>query len=101
MQGMDQTLADTLTGWRRHIHANPELSLHEAETAAFVCARLQEMGIPFVSEVGGTGVVATISRGSSNRSVGLARGHGCAADHRENGPPARLDARRGDARVRP
>jgi amidohydrolase len=68
---MDKTLADTLTAWRRHIHAHPELTLHEKETAAFVCARLRELGVPFVAGIGGHGVVATISRGPSNRGVGL------------------------------
>ena len=68
---MDQTLADTLTAWRRHLHAHPELTLHEQETAAFVCAQLTELGVPFVAGVGGHGVVATLSRGQSNRSVGL------------------------------
>jgi hippurate hydrolase len=68
---MDQTLHDRLTGWRRHLHANPELTLHERETATFVQARLSELGIPFTSGIGGHGVVATLTRGESNRSVGL------------------------------
>jgi amidohydrolase len=68
---MDKPLAETLTGWRRYLHTHPELTLHEQETAAFVCARLRELGVPFVAGVGGHGVVATISRGQSNRSVGL------------------------------
>ncbi len=68
---MDKTLAETLTGWRRHLHAHPELSLQEKGTSAFVCEKLKELGIPFTAGVGGTGVVATISRGQSNRSVGL------------------------------
>ena len=68
---MDKTLADTLVGWRRHLHAHPELSLNERDTSAFVCEKLKELGIPFVVGVGGHGVVATISRGKSNRSVGL------------------------------
>jgi amidohydrolase len=68
---MDNSLAETLTGWRRHLHAHPELTLHEQNTAAFVCARLNELGVPFVAGVGGHGVVATISRGPSNRGVGL------------------------------
>jgi hippurate hydrolase len=68
---MDQTLHDRLTAWRRHLHANPELTLHERQTAAFVQARLTELGIPFVANIGGNGVVATIGRGHSNRSVGL------------------------------
>jgi amidohydrolase len=68
---MDISLHETLTRWRRHLHANPELTLHERETAAFVQARLTELGVPFTAGVGGHGVVATISRGASNRSVGL------------------------------
>jgi hippurate hydrolase len=68
---MDKTLHDRLTGWRRHLHANPELTLHEKQTASYVQARLTELGVPFVSGIGGNGVVATISRGQSNRSVGL------------------------------
>ena len=68
---MDRSLHETLTGWRRHLHANPELTLHEKETSAFVQARLAELGVPFVAGVGGHGVVATLTRGSSNRSVGL------------------------------
>jgi amidohydrolase len=68
---MDKDLHDKLTEWRRHLHANPELTLHEAETSKFVQARLAEMGIPFVANVGGHGVVATLTRGQSNRAVGL------------------------------
>ena len=68
---MDKSLHDRLTGWRRHLHANPELTLHEANTAAFVQQRLTELGIPFTANIGGHGVVGTISRGRSNRSVGL------------------------------
>ena len=60
-----------LTEWRRHLHANPELSLQEKQTAAFVAEKLTEMGIPFVAGVGGHGLVATISRGASENSVGL------------------------------
>ncbi|HEY4044205.1 MAG TPA: amidohydrolase [Rhodopila sp.] len=68
---MDKTLHDRLTGWRRHLHANPELTLQEQQTADFVQGRLTELGIPFVTNVGGHGVVATLSRGLSNRCVGL------------------------------
>lgn len=68
---MDETLAGKLVQWRRHLHAHPELSNQESETASFVRERLTELGVPFVAGVGGHGVVATISRGKSNRSVGL------------------------------
>ena len=68
---MDRSLHEKLTEWRRHLHANPELTLHEKATSAFVQARLAELGVPFVAGVGGHGVVATLRRGNSNRSVGL------------------------------
>ncbi len=68
---MDHSLHQTLTGWRQHLHANPELTLHEKETSLFVQARLTELGVPFVAGVGGYGVVASLSRGVSNRAVGL------------------------------
>jgi amidohydrolase len=45
---------------RRHLHANPELSEKEAETAAFICLRLDEWGIPYKSNVGGHGIIAEI-----------------------------------------
>jgi hippurate hydrolase len=68
---IDQALADTLTAWRHHLHAHPELTLYEKETSGFVQARLTELGVAFTAGIGGHGVVATISRGQSNRSVGL------------------------------
>jgi amidohydrolase len=60
-----------LTEWRRHLHANPELSLQEKATSAFVQQRLNELGIPFTAGVGGHGVVATLSRGSAEGRIGL------------------------------
>jgi hippurate hydrolase len=69
---MDTQLAETLTAWRRHLHAHPGLTLREEGTAAFVTAKLREMGVTEIAEgVGGHGVVATLRRGESNRSVGL------------------------------
>ncbi len=68
---MDEETAATLGAWRRHLHAHPELSTEERETAAFVAARLAELGIPFVPGIGGHGVVATLARGGSARSVAL------------------------------
>ena len=68
---MDSAHATQLAGWRRHLHAHPELSRHELETARFVCARLTELDIPHEAGIGGHGVVATLARGPSHRSVGL------------------------------
>ena len=68
---MNPKLQQALTRWRHHLHQHPELSLHERETAAFVCGTLADLGVPFSSDVGGHGIVATLTRGHSNRSVGL------------------------------
>lgn len=68
---MDSSVQQALPQWRQHLHQHPELSLEERETAAFVCRTLTGLGVPFTAGVGGHGVVATLTRGQSNRSVGL------------------------------
>ncbi|HQT67629.1 MAG: amidohydrolase [Rhodospirillales bacterium 20-60-12] len=68
---MPDGFSDRLVGWRHYLHAHPEISRQERQTAAFVCDRLAEMGIPFESGIGGHGVVATLRRGGGNGSVGL------------------------------
>ncbi|WP_235907673.1 amidohydrolase [Siccirubricoccus phaeus] len=70
MFAMHTALAETLTAWRRHLHAHPGLTLQEGPTAAFVAARLREMGVEVAEGIGGHGLVGTIRRGG-NRSVGL------------------------------
>ena len=57
-----------MKGWRRHLHAHPELGLECRETAAFVAARLRDFGVDEVHEgIGKTGVVGLI-RGRAGRS---------------------------------
>jgi amidohydrolase len=45
---------------RRHLHANPELSEKEYNTADFICKTLDSYGISYVRNVGGNGIVAKI-----------------------------------------
>jgi amidohydrolase len=52
-------IQDNVIETRRHLHAHPELSFHEYETASFVKARLDEMNITWAS-IAGTGIVALI-----------------------------------------
>jgi hippurate hydrolase len=63
-----------VTGWRRHLHAHPELMFDVQETAAFVETRLKEFGVDEITTgIGRTGVVAVI-RGRTDtqgRVVGL------------------------------
>ncbi len=56
---------------RRAIHAHPELSYEEVQTAELVAQKLTEWGIPVIRGMGITGVVGVIKNGSSNRAVGL------------------------------
>ena len=44
---------------RRHLHANPELSFQEHNTAAYVESRLDEMGVPW-KRMANTGILALI-----------------------------------------
>lgn len=61
-----------MTEWRRDLHAHPEFGFEEKRTAAFVAAKLREFGLNDVAEgVGGTGIVGTLRRGSSNRAIAL------------------------------
>ncbi|MBK9127355.1 MAG: amidohydrolase [Phycisphaerales bacterium] len=48
-----RALDATLLHWRRHLHAHPELSGHEANTATYVAAALREMGLEPRERVGG------------------------------------------------
>ena len=36
---------DGIIGWRRHLHANPEVSHHEVETTAFIAQTLRDHGL--------------------------------------------------------
>lgn len=60
-----------LAAWRHQLHAMPELAFEEDETAAFLEAELGGLGFDVVTGIGGTGVVASLTRGDSKRSVGL------------------------------
>ncbi|MBO6903149.1 MAG: amidohydrolase [Rhizobiaceae bacterium] len=66
-------LHDEVAGWRRHIHAHPELGFELPQTANFVADRLREFGCDQVETgVGQSGIVAVI-RGSRGEgpAIGL------------------------------
>lgn len=62
---------ETLTAIRRDIHAHPETAFEEVRTADIVAERLQEYGLEVHRGLARTGVVGTLKRGVSERSVGL------------------------------
>ncbi|NSZ66184.1 M20 aminoacylase family protein (plasmid) [Agrobacterium tumefaciens] len=56
---------------RQYLHAHPELSFAEAETARFVADKLQSYGFEVTRNVGGHGVVACLTVGSGKKSIGI------------------------------
>ncbi len=65
-------LIDSMRTWRRHLHQHPEFGFEEAETARFVAQKLREFGFDEIETgVGGTGVVATLRRGTGDRTIAL------------------------------
>nr|WP_293834849.1 M20 family metallopeptidase [uncultured Arsenicibacter sp.] len=67
-----QYAADSIAT-RRHLHANPELSFHEYNTARYVAEQLKALGLTPQEGVANTGVVALIegTKAPSGRVVGL------------------------------
>lgn len=53
----------------RHLHANPELSFQEAETAKFIENELTKMNISFRSKIGGYGILGKIEGQNSSQKV--------------------------------
>lgn len=59
---------------RRHLHANPELSFHEHETAAFVQNQLKSIGITELETKADTGIVALIKGKNPDKKIIALRG---------------------------
>ena len=57
--------------WRRHLHQHPELAYQERQTADFVAAQLTQFGLSIHRGLAGTGVVGTLTRGTSRRAIGI------------------------------
>ncbi len=58
-----------VVGCYRHLHAHPELSFHEVETANFIRQQLTEMSISFRSGIGGNGILAKIEGRNPSKKV--------------------------------
>ncbi|KQQ46138.1 amidohydrolase [Rhizobium sp. Leaf311] len=56
---------------RRYLHAHPELSFEEAQTARMVAEKLESWGYEVTRNVGGHGVVARLTVGESKKSIGI------------------------------
>lgn len=62
---------DEVVTFRRELHMYPELSEQESETAARIQSRLETLGIEFIPDVAGHGVVGTIYGQNKEKAVGI------------------------------
>jgi amidohydrolase len=64
--------AEDMKGWRRHLHANPELKFDCHQTAAFITARLTEFGVDEIHQgIAESGIVAIINGTGDGPTIGL------------------------------
>ena len=56
---------------RHTLHAHPELAYQEQQTADFIARQLDQWKIPYERGIAGTGIVASLKRGQSDKAVGL------------------------------
>lgn len=63
--------AGELIETRRHLHAHPELSFEEHETASYVAERLESWGYEVTRNIGGLGVVGRLQQGNGGRSIAI------------------------------
>ncbi len=72
IKGLAKDLHPEVVRLRRHLHANPELSYQEFETARFVADTLKSMGLEPVEGIAGTGVSALIEgKNPGSRTIAL------------------------------
>ena len=68
---LSRTFFEDTVANRRHIHARPELSFREYETARFIAERLSAYGIAPQEGIAGTGVTACIEGRASGKVTAL------------------------------
>ncbi|MGB8313177.1 MAG: M20 aminoacylase family protein [Aestuariivirga sp.] len=63
--------AGELAAIRHDLHMHPELCFEEFRTSKVVAEELRKLGFTVTTGVAGTGVVGTLAKGSSRRSIGI------------------------------
>ena len=66
-----QAIDDKVIEWRRHVHQYPELSNREFETAKYIAAHLESLGLEVETGVAHTGVVGVLRGGKPGGVVAL------------------------------
>ena len=72
IQSLSAKHSDDVVRHRRHLHANPELSYQEFNTAAYVADQLKEIGLNPQSGIATTGVLAEVKgKNPKKRTIAL------------------------------
>ena len=79
--------ADQLITWRHHLHSIAETAFTEHKTSAYIAEQLRDLGLDVATGVGGTGVIGTLKRGTSDRSIGLRADMDGLPLHEKSGAP--------------
>ncbi len=66
-----EALYEEMVHIRRHLHQYPELSFQETKTAAYIANYYETLGIPYETNIGGNGVIATIKGGKPGKTIAL------------------------------
>jgi hippurate hydrolase len=65
------SFADELVAIRRDLHSHPELQFEEFRTAGIVASQLARLGFTVSDGLAGTGIVGTLTNGTSRKAIGL------------------------------
>jgi len=71
LAGLIDKVEPKVIDWRRHFHANPELSNREFETAKVIAKHLEALGMEVQTGVAHTGVVGVLRGGLPGKVVAL------------------------------
>lgn len=78
-----------LVDFRKDLHRNPEISLHEHRTRQKIEQALKEIGVENIQTVGGTGMLAVFEGKDRGSLVLLRSDHDALPIHEEGDPPYR------------
>lgn len=62
---------DQMSTWFEHMHRQPELSMKEEKTAAFIADTVRQWGYEVETGVGKQGIVASMTVGDGDKAIGL------------------------------
>lgn len=72
IKSLSEQHSNEVVEFRRHLHANPELSYQEYNTVKFVAEKLRSFGIPFTEGIATTGLIAEIKgKNAGSKTIAL------------------------------